>query len=114
MGSLCSKKQDIVYQIGSGHKTINLVSNICSSWGFEQKAEKVKLFCNYLANEEFTVNAKIIPISGYTGVYDIIQITPDNKKVIVFSNNSKNTGAVIDKTIKESDYSNIKNNLIMN
>ena len=31
MGSLCSKKQDIVYQIGSGHKTINLVSNICSS-----------------------------------------------------------------------------------
>ena len=107
-----NKPEKQTHKVGSENTNkINLVAKICSSWGYNGKAEKVKNFCNYLAKEGYNVTVDLVPVSGQVGIYDLIQITSDNNEVVLFSNNSKHNNAIINKNITESDYSDIKSKL---
>ncbi len=86
-------------------KTINLVSEICYSWGFSGKKKAIEEIAKALNEEGYDVNIKFVGITNSVGTYNLSVILSSEKEVMVFSNKPKDKGAVINYTprLKEKE-----------
>ena len=76
-------------------KTINLVSEICYSWGFSGKKRAIEEIAKALTDAGYDVNLKVVGVLNSTGIYNLSVVLSDGKQVYVYSNKPKDKGAVI-------------------
>ena len=87
MGASESKKKFEVKNGKELKKEISLRGEICSSWGYNYKAEIMQDFCRFLSENGFTVNLHLVPKSGGNGENYLFQQLENDKLVQIFSNN---------------------------
>ena len=87
MGASESKKKFLVSKGKELIKEISLRAEICSSWGYANKAELVEQFCKYLGENGFNVDLHLVPKSGGRGEFYLFQVLENEKSNAIFSNN---------------------------
>ena len=78
-------------------KTVKFVSEICFKWGFSGKKSAIDEIARMLARAGYDVNYKVIANTKVVGIYNIILTLDNGKQVVVYSNKTKDEGAIIDK-----------------
>ena len=114
MGGSASKEQNISKSTNPNGKTVKLLTEICSSWGFGSKADNVKTkLIKELNNQGYNVDYTFEPMAGGNGEFFIYE-TSNNKKRCVFAN-SKNVGdgnTVVGFKITDKNFSDIIQNIL--
>lgn len=105
MGGQASKKQ-CSFRAKDEKTVINVRVEICSSWGYGAKESSVEKFCQYLSEKGITSHVAFEPKSGGRNEFFIYQIQNDQEKII-FSNNKKNSDAVISSRLSSDLYDSI-------
>ena len=75
--------------------TIELYSEICHSWGYGGKKRAIEEIANALSDAGYDVSFKAVAIKNIIGIYNLFVVKKDGTKVVVYSNNAKDKGAVI-------------------
>ena len=100
----------------SNGKTIELLAEMCSSWGFgNTKNQVVSQLVKALNDSGYDVKSIFEPMSGGNGEFFVYQIE-NGKKTIVFSNSKKaheSAGAVIGKGIQSSNVQEIIKKIVV-
>lgn len=114
MGGSASKEQKVSKASNSNGKTINLLIEICSSWGYDGKVKNVKsTLINELNTQGYDVDYNFEPKSGGKGEFYVFAIK-DGKKRCVFAN-SKNVAegnTVVGSNVSKKNLSDIVQNCL--
>ena len=94
MGNNNTKETGNEKPSNSNGKTVNLLAEICSSWGYGNKKSQLMTFIKELANNGYTINYTIDPKEGGNGEYFVYQVT-ENSPRIIFSNDKKHENSAI-------------------
>ncbi len=112
MGASATKETIVFDEVKEGKK-INLIVELCSSWGYNSTQNSVKEFCKYLNKNGFVVCAEFIPQQGGNGEYYVFQKLDDGRVVPIFSNNKNHgeEGSVVARTLGSKLFESVKSKI---
>ena len=117
MGGSSSKSEGIEKAQNHNGKTIKILAQICSKWGYGGKVNAVKAYViKALADKGYEVHYDFEPRTQIVGEYFIYLIKDDTKKLI-YSNNSnlhKDEALVFGKNISQKNGEEIVYAIIAN
>jgi hypothetical protein len=67
-------------------KTISILGEVCSSWGYSVRKKAIAEIAKALAKEGYEVRYTVQPVHGSTGIIRLTLIKDDGSKIVVFSN----------------------------
>ena len=98
----------------NGKKILEILIQICSSWGFSNKAENVKnMLIKELNNQGYDVNYDFEPMKGGKGEFFIFLLN-DGQKKCVFANNKTigDSNTIVGMKINDKNLQDIIKNII--
>ena len=105
MGASATKEQGNMKSTISNGTEIELIAEICSSWGYGGKKDQVLGLIKQLNSKGYDVQYNLEPQSGGNGEY-FVYVKKGGNKSIVFSNDKKH-GCVTDNSINFKNMSQI-------
>ena len=91
---------------------IVLRAEICASWGFAGKANRVNNFVNYLkSTSKWDVKCTVTPKTGGLGEFYLFQLK-DEKEIPIYSNNASLHPAAISGRLDNNIFEDLESNLM--
>ena len=90
----------------SNGKSIELLAELWSSWGYSGVKEQVYSLMKHMAKKGYEVNFTVDPLSGGNGEFYVYKVNGDSKS-IVFSNNKSHKEAVYGNRINQLNMEDI-------
>ena len=86
-------------------KSLTLLAEICSSWGFSGKKAMMSKIADHLMKDGYQVKYTVKKVKGSTGIVRITLIKDDGTKEVIFSNEKKDTeqGAILGFSISSKE-----------
>ena len=86
------EKYETIVPDNSIGKTINILGEVCTSWGFTVSKKAIGDIANAISKEVYEVNFSVLPVHGISGIIRLTLMKDDGTKIVIFSSSEKDQG----------------------